>query len=384
MATDSTDGVVAGQASDSTNGEVADWKKVDARLRALARQSAAQDWEIGRALLLARQTGAHERLGYASLFEYVGRLFGYSPRFTAERLRVAEALRGLPAMEGALRAGDRTWSALRELTRVAVAETDREWLDFSAGKTARDLESAVRGLRSGDRPGDAPDPHLVRKVIRIEVPIEGWALFKDAMAHLRRDVDQQLSEEDAFMELCRRTLGASADSGATPYQVALTVCDHCGRTWQDAGGETVELPPEVGERATCDAQQVGRVSPPSHRGQQTPGAAPITGDEPPTPPSAATAPKSPALGTEQTLGSKTGAIETGAPIDTHVGVRRATRTIPPATRRLVCRRDRGRCRVPGFMWRSSLCGVPRAAPSAAWSPPLSASHNEGPSVIQQP
>ena len=272
MVTDST--------SDGAETRGADWKKVDAQLRKLARQSAEQDWEIGRALLLARQTRAHERLGYASLFEYVERLFDYSPRVTAERLRVADAVRDLPALDGALRAGDRTWSAVREMTRVAVIETEREWLDFSAGRTVRELEQAVRGLRQGDRPGDAPDPHLVRKIIRMEVSPEGWGLFKDAMARLRREVDGALSEEDTFMELCRRALGAAADPGAAPYQVALTVCEHCGRTWQDAGGETLELPPEVGERAACDAQRLSGV----HTfGPPAPGAAPTGSHDATTP-----------------------------------------------------------------------------------------------------
>ena len=353
--------MMTGSMSDGAESRGADWKEVDTRLRELARQSASQDWEIGCALLLARQTRAHERLGFASLFEYVGRLFGYTERVTAERLRVAEDLRVLPALEGALRAGDRNWSAIRELTRVAVDETDREWLDFSAGKTVRELEHAVSGLRPGDRPGDAPDPHLVRKIIRVEVSPEGWGLFKDAMARLRREVDQRLSEEDAFMELCRRALGAASDPGATPYQVALTVCDHCGRTWQDAGGETLELPPEVGERAGCDAQHVGRVDHPSPAGSRAPGAAPTAGDEAPRRSLASAE----ALEPDTTQPPRGDDDEpTGrAPAGTHVGVQRATRTIPPATRRQVLRRDRGRCRAPGcrsHIWLDLHHVVPRS------------------------
>lgn len=277
-----------------------DWRAVDCRLRELARASAAQDWEIGRALLLARSTGAHERLGHASLLEYVERLFGYSPRMTAERLRVAAALEELPEIGRALREGERSWSAVREITRVAVPDTEGEWLAFSAARTVRELEQAVSGLRPGDRPHDPPDPHLRRHVIRLEIGAEAWGLFKDAIARLRREVNEPLSEEDAFVELCRRALGGATDSSA-PYQVALTVCEHCGRTAQDAGGEQVELPAEVGEQALCDAQVLSC----------------------PRPPGAALAE------------------------DTHVGRPRATRSIPPATRREVFRRDRGRCRVDG-------------------------------------
>jgi hypothetical protein len=65
-------------------------------------------------------------LGFGSFGEYIERLFGYQPRSTQEKLRVAEALEGLPALERALRDGELNWSAVRELTRVAVRETERE------------------------------------------------------------------------------------------------------------------------------------------------------------------------------------------------------------------------------------------------------------------
>jgi RuvA, C-terminal domain len=71
----------------------------------------------------------------------------------------------------------------------------------------------------------------------------------------------------------------------------------CGRAEIDAAGESHAVDPAVAEMAACDGQEVGRVD--------------------------------------------------GGP---HVGareVRRATQTIPPAIRRLVLRRDRGRCVVPG-------------------------------------
>jgi hypothetical protein len=72
---------------------------------------------------------AHVHVGCASFSEYVGRLFGYSARTTQEKLRVAEALETLPRMARALEAGALGWCAAREVTRVAVAETEQAWLD---------------------------------------------------------------------------------------------------------------------------------------------------------------------------------------------------------------------------------------------------------------
>jgi hypothetical protein len=61
-------------------------------LQRLARSRAGLDFEEGRWLLRARQSGVHTRLGFGSFGEYVGRLFGYGARLVQEKLRVAEAL----------------------------------------------------------------------------------------------------------------------------------------------------------------------------------------------------------------------------------------------------------------------------------------------------
>jgi len=74
-------------------------------------------------------------------------------------------------------------------------------------------------------------------------------------------------------------------------QIALTVCERCGRGWQDAAGEVIAVESAAVARAECDAQRIGRVD----------------GDAP-------------------------------APVTTD---------IPAAVRRLVERRDHGRCAVPG-------------------------------------
>jgi hypothetical protein len=57
---------------------------------------ASLDWDEGRSLLSALRFGAHLKLGFGSFFEYVERLFGYRPRFTQEKLRVAEECDELP------------------------------------------------------------------------------------------------------------------------------------------------------------------------------------------------------------------------------------------------------------------------------------------------
>jgi hypothetical protein len=85
-------------------------------------------------------------------------------------------------------------------------------------------------------------------------------------------------------------LGSDAQRGRAKYQIAIVVCEGCGRGWQEGAGKRIPISAADVARAECDAQRVGSVD----------------GD-----PEA------------------------------------ATQDIPPKTRRFVWRRDGGRCTVPG-------------------------------------
>src|SRR5262249_51672999 len=104
------------------------WLHAHEELVKLARKRAGLDFEEGRWLLCAFRGDAHAHLGYGAFAEYIERLFGYSPRQTQEKLRVAEALESLPKTALELRAGKISFSTVRELARVALLETETEWL----------------------------------------------------------------------------------------------------------------------------------------------------------------------------------------------------------------------------------------------------------------
>ena len=279
------------------SGEKSEWVLAHEALSRLARERAAADAEEGRWLLAALRSAAHVHLGYGSFGEYVERLFGYKPRSTQEKLRVAEALEELRAVAQALETGELNWSAARELTRVAVAETELEWLEVARGKTVHQLEALVAGKRSGDKPSSASRPDARRHVLRFEVAPETLALFREAMNKLARS-GTPLDDDSALMLMARHVLGGPGDEGRASYQIALSVCSECGRGRQQASGELVPVGAEVVAMADCDGQHLG------------PTASPVAND--------------------------------GA----HAGAR-AKQTIPPATRRAVLRRDHRRCVVPG-------------------------------------
>lgn len=285
-------GVVADGANGDRVAEIDQWGIT------LARKNGALDVEIGDWLLAVREHSVHEKTGHGTLIEYVERRLGLAPHSTAERLRVADALQRLAEVRATLQRGGISWSAVRELTRVAVPETEREWLAAANGKRAQEVEQLVAGRRLGDRPTDAPDPRLRKYKVWFEVTAAQLAMWREVVRVMRRDIDSRLTEEECLQLLASERLGGPGDDGRAPYQVAIVRCDDCGRAWQDARGEQVELTPEAAELVACDAQLIGDVGGASHQGEGR-------------------------------------------------GKARARQPTPPALRRQVIRRDRGRCRVPG-------------------------------------
>jgi hypothetical protein len=225
-------------------------------------------------------------MGMASFHEYAGRVVGLSPRQTEERLRVALALEHLPLTSATLGAGGLHYSAVRELTRVVVPNTESEWLTAVEGKSVSEIQELVAGRRPGDHPGDPPKAEARRHTIILEVSAETYATYREAQAKVRRDTDAKLTEEEGLLLMARAVLGGPTDPGRSPFQIRMSVCASCGDATQDARGRGVQVEASVAEAAACDAQRVD-------------------------------------------------------------GEGRATQDVPPKLRRIVMARQRGTCAVPG-------------------------------------
>ena len=195
-------------------------------------------------------------------------------------------------------------------------------MEVARGRTIRQIETLVAGHKPGDLPTDPADASRVHHALRFDVSAETLATFREAMAKLRRDAEQSLDDDAALLLLARHILGGPTESGRSSYQIALTTCDQCKRTWQDGRGEKVEVGADIVEMTNCDAQHIGDVATPNSS-------------------------------------------------SAHVGVgekpkpNRAHQDIPPAARREVMRRHGGRCAFQGVVMRSSWtsitwCCVPRA------------------------
>ena len=300
-------------------------EQIHQRLRRIAKARGALDLQEAEALRDAEAACVWRRYGYASLLEYLEVELGYTPRVAIERIRVAKAIVELPMIGEAMLQGELSFSAARELTRVATRDTEGEWLDAARELNVRQLEERVAGHKRGDRPTDQPDPSLRMKDLRISVRPETYALMRQAQQILGRERGERL-DDDAYQAAAARTIvdghrsaehvvagvsdagelqspndveGASAEPGApgggcrkvAPYQVGSLICSGCKRGWQHGGGVTVEMSPASVAMAMCDAQEIG----------------PVDAAKP----------------------------------------ERTRQAISPSVRQLVSQRDRGRCRVTG-------------------------------------
>jgi hypothetical protein len=197
------------------------------------------------------------RLGYAHMNEYLERELGYAPQVGIERLRIAHALATLPQIEARLTDGGLPYSAVRELTRVATTDTEQDWLDRARGKTLREIEAMVSGRKRGDRPDDPKDPNLAPRVLRLELSPTAFALFRQAQSAMADEHGGHLDDSALIEVLSRRAMEGTGGTDRPAYQIALTLCEWCGRGWQNGAGREVDVEPAAIERAQCDAELLG-------------------------------------------------------------------------------------------------------------------------------
>ena len=268
------------------------WREIDRELCLIASRRCELDAGEARFLREAESLQIWRRLGHASILAYMESRLGYAPRTALDRIRVARALGDLPELEQALATGALKHSAVRELTRVAVPATVAQWIARATGRNLRQIEDLVRGRKPGDQPDDPPDPDVEPRRLTLELSSATYALYRQVQAQLADECGQRLDDDALIAAMCRRSLdGAAAEPTRARHQIAVTLCERCKRGWQDGAGAVIEIDRAAIEVAECDAQHIGSLD--------------------------ATQPA------------------------------RATQDVSPATRRLVWRRDHGRCQAPG-------------------------------------
>jgi 5-methylcytosine-specific restriction endonuclease McrA len=307
-----------------TASENSDILTLDRALRAVSSQRAQLAHTLCHQLLTFDDLRGPAHLGFASLREYGEHALGLTAREVRECLRVGRRLRALPRLDAALEAGALSWSAARALTRVVVPETEADWLEEAKSHSMRELEAALSVSSAGDLPPDPGSRPVAPAVTRFvfEVDSTDAQFVADALALRRSELGGDLDVADVFVDLCRTALAAAeapaalASAAPTPisperFQIVLQKCPTCEAVVHVGRGPVAHaVSPAVAAQAECDAVII-----------HTTRAAHATAST------------------------------------------RATRTVPPATRRRVTHRDGHRCVVPGCdarLWLDVHHLVPRA------------------------
>ena len=276
----------------SVGGERAAWRELDQQFRSLAKRRGALDHEELALIREAIEVQLWRELGMVSIREYLERRMGYTPGVASERVRVAEALEAMPALEAALAAGELSYSAVREITRIATRRTERAWLAKCRGKTMKEISELLAEREPGDRPESPRKPDLRMKEKTFKYPPHVEAILRQCRAKLESEMGERVAEHEVLEAMGLAFLrGGSAMGGSAPAQIAISVCPSCKVARQNGAGVAFAISPATFERAACDAQWLGTVD-----------------DD---------------------------------------GRGRATQDVTPAKRKRVLARDKHRCRVPG-------------------------------------
>jgi HNH endonuclease len=262
-----------------------EWQRAHEELIGIARNRAALEHALGKALLRVLRAEVWRALGMGSFVEYVEQTVGLTSRQTEERVRVATELERLPRLSSALARGELHFCAARELSRVASPETEARWLEAAEGRSVSEIERMVAGHQKGDAPDDPKDDRATIHTVVLRLSADTYATFREAQAKLRRDSNGPISEDDAILLMARAVLGGPGEEGRSSYQIHMTRCKTCGKVEQDGRGQALGVDEPVAEMAECDAQRMDDAG-------------------------------------------------------------KVTQDIPPATRRLVVRRQHGKCAVP--------------------------------------
>ncbi|HEY7671750.1 MAG TPA: DUF222 domain-containing protein, partial [Gammaproteobacteria bacterium] len=184
---------------------------LDEEICALARQMNAETYRL---LVLVREFD--DRFGWAkwglrNCAEWLAWRCGLSLSAAREKVRTAQALRGLSAISAAFADGRLSYSKVRALTRVTAMHDEDALLDYALRATAPQVEERCRQIRNVEpqssvgawRAWERRSLTLLRDEARglirisVEVPIEQGEVIAQALSHAAENGDSALGIEFA-------------------------------------------------------------------------------------------------------------------------------------------------------------------------------------------
>ena len=259
-----------------------DLPAIDDLDRAIANLSARIDAACYEQLVLIRQfdqRGGWVKWAFPNCTEWLAWRCDLSLSAAREKVRVAHALKTLPAIAARFAAGYLSYTKVRALTRVTHSENEESLVLFALKNTATQVEERCRELRCGTETStnEANGAHARRSLnilrnpsrgtmtITVELPLETGELIDRALDRAKDSnaiEHPEFAEEcwsaqqaDAFVTIANSYLSGSpgATTGSTEnYQVTVHV-DHSALA---SGKGRSGLPIESVKRLCCDGDAI--------------------------------------------------------------------------------------------------------------------------------
>ena len=189
-----------------------------------------------------------------------------------DHVRVARALKDLPAISSGLADGSLSYSKVRALVRYATVDNEHELVAFARRVTASTLEDRIRELRNGETGSvsDANRHHQGRRLhrsygegtmkIEVELPIELGELVMKAIeqadAGLVEDPEASADffarQADALVDVAKSYLSGGRDGKSTSTADLYQVLIHVDAAALEGDGGRADLPVSSVQRLLCD------------------------------------------------------------------------------------------------------------------------------------
>lgn len=219
-----------------------------------------------------------EKWSFSSCAEWLHWRIGIGLSAAREKVRVAHALVGLPAIAEAFEQGRLSYSKVRALTRAADATNEQMLLEFALRATAPQVEERCRQIRNvhPDSTGEAHcawerrllsvhrDPARNTIKIHVELPRETGELVAIALDKAARSVQAEPRPElggegwhaqqaDALVAMAEAYLGGTDEDAAHARADNYQVVVHVDEAALHGGAGRSDMPIETVKRVACDS-----------------------------------------------------------------------------------------------------------------------------------
>ena len=181
------------------------------------------------------ERGGWRGVGITSCAHWLAWQCGMAPVTAREHVRVARALRGLPAIAAAFSHGRLSYAKVRALTRIADPDCEKSLLEFASSATASQTERFCRAWRRVDDdvdPGPEPRPEVGQSfqswtdgegflTLKVRMPAEAGAALLVAI--------DSLAEREARRERAQNTAARAGheEVRAAGGRVDRAVAERC-------------------------------------------------------------------------------------------------------------------------------------------------------------